>query len=170
MSLFGIQPGERRVLLPALALAFASVGAFALSTIASDTLFVSAFDLGAVSRFYLVATLARGSFALLYGAAASRMTLPRLDGAVLAITAVVMVVAGSVVGQASKPVLYGVCVLLAFSPSLLPLIAFNTATACLIPARPSVWCRWSERRARSGALQSALRLVFWCTLLGQAAC
>jgi hypothetical protein len=133
LALFGIHPGEHRVLWPALALAFASVGAFALATIASDTLFVSAFDLGAVSRFYLVATLARGSFALLYGAAASRITLPRLDAVVLAITAVVMVAAGTLVPHASKLVLYVVCVLVAFSPSLLPLIAFNTASGCFHP-------------------------------------
>jgi hypothetical protein len=133
LALFGIQRGERHVLLPALGLAFASVGAFALSNIASDTLFVSSFDLAAVSRFYLVATLARGSFALLYGAVASRMTLPRLDMLVLAITAAVMIAAGSVVGHAEKSVVYGVCVLLAFSPSLLPLIAFNSASACFHP-------------------------------------
>jgi hypothetical protein len=133
LALFGIQPGERRVLLPALGLAFASVGAFALTNIASDTLFVSAFDLGAVSRFYLVATLARGSFALLYGVAASRLTLPRLDAAVLTLTAAVTIAAGTTVGHASKPLIYAVCVLLAFSPSLLPIIAFNAASACFHP-------------------------------------
>jgi hypothetical protein len=133
LALFGIQSGERGVLVPALGLAFASLGAFALTNIASDTLFVSAFDLGAVSRFYLVATLARGSFALLYGAAASRLTLPRLDGAVLVLTGAVMVAAGTAVGHASASVIYAVCVLLAFSPSVLPLIAFNAASACFHP-------------------------------------
>jgi len=44
---------------PALAFAFLAVGAMTLANIATDTLFVSAFGLGHISRFYIVTALTR---------------------------------------------------------------------------------------------------------------
>jgi hypothetical protein len=52
--LLDVREGEASVVVPVFAFAFLCVGAQMFAVIASDTLLVSTFTLGALSRFYLV--------------------------------------------------------------------------------------------------------------------
>ncbi len=115
---------------PALALAFLAVGAQTLSSIASDTLFVSAFDLGSLSRFYVVTSLLRVVVSLAYGAAAERMRGVRAETGLVAVTAAVTLASGVLARDAERPLLYAICVVLQLLPTLLPLVAMNAALDC----------------------------------------
>ncbi|NUO54604.1 MAG: hypothetical protein HOV80_37670, partial [Polyangiaceae bacterium] len=123
-----------------LALAFACVGANGLSTIAADTLFVSAFSLGDLSRFLGVAAVVRVVASLAYAAVMDRLagSDPRragaIDGAVVALTAALLAGSALLANSSSPAVIYAVCLAQLVLPPLLPLLAFN-ATASLLAAR-----------------------------------
>ena len=129
-SLVGVRPGEGRVVGPALGLAFFCVGAVGLATIASDTLLVSAFDLGAVSRFYVVASAVRVAVAFGYAGLARRFAGARFDAAVMLCAAALMIASAPFARGAGGPLLYGVCVAQIVLPPLLPLVAFNAVMDC----------------------------------------
>lgn len=136
-----IRSGEGRSLLPALAYSFLAVGALGLTTIATDSLFVSTFDLGTVSRFYVVAAVVRVLAALAYAALSRRVVRgagpreeerrhARLDRAVLVATALALGASGLVARGGSSSAIYAINVALLVLPPLLPLMAFNAAMSC----------------------------------------
>lgn len=125
-----MRPGEGRTVAPALLFPLLAVGAMALSTIACDTLFVSAFSLGSLSRFFVVTSVVRVSVALAYGALARRWVGPRADAWFLVATSAMLACTG-VAALSSRPaVVYVVCLLQQFLPPLLPLVAFNAVMSC----------------------------------------
>ncbi len=123
-----------------LALAFVCVGAGGLSTIAADTLFVSVFSLGELSRFLGVSAVVRVAAAFVYAAVVERVARDdarragALDAVVLGLTAALLAASAVVVPGASPTVIYVVCLAQLLVPPLLPLIAFN-ALASLLAAR-----------------------------------
>ena len=133
----GKTSAETALPLAPLALAFACVGANGLSTIAADTIFVSVFSLGDLSRFLGVAAVVRVVASLLYAAIVDRVAGddPRragtLDGAVLAVTILLFGGSALVARSGSPAVLYGLCLAQLVLPPLLPLIAFNAITSLL---------------------------------------
>jgi hypothetical protein len=130
VRLLDVREGEWPSVGPALGLAFLAVGAQTLSSIASDTLFVSAFDLGRLSGFYVVTSLLRVVVSFGYGALAARAKGTRAETGLVALTAAAALVAGLFAPSASRPLLYGICVLLQLLPTLLPLVAMNAAMDC----------------------------------------
>lgn len=133
----GTDTAEARFPWGPLALAFACVGANGLSTIAADTIFVSAFSLGDLSRFLGVAAVIRVVASLLYAAVMDRVAGddPRragsLDGAVIGATVVLMGGSALLARSDSPALLYAVCLAQLLLPPLLPLIAFNAITSLL---------------------------------------
>jgi hypothetical protein len=130
LRLLDVREGEWPAVGPALGLAFLAVGAQTLSIIASDTLFVSAFDLGRLSGFYIVTALLRVAVSLGYGAVAERAPGVRAETGLLALTAASALLSGLTAPTAGKPLLYAVCALLQLLPTLLPLVAMNAAMDC----------------------------------------
>lgn len=128
-----IRPGEGRLLAAALPFAFACVGVQTCAVIASDSLFVSAFDLGHLSRFYLVSGLLRVVVSLGYGMLSSRVSSARSDAGFLALTGASLLLSWGAVGTGLPALLYAVCVLLVLLPSVLPLVAMNTVMDYLDP-------------------------------------
>ncbi|MBK8941836.1 MAG: cyclic nucleotide-binding domain-containing protein [Polyangiaceae bacterium] len=129
----------RRLPVAPLALAFLCVGAGGLGTIAGDTLFVSAFSLGELSRFVGISSLVRVGAAFAYAAVAERLLgadppparAARFDAAIVLLTAATFIAAAIGASSSDKAVLYAVCLALLVFPPLLPLIAFNTAASSL---------------------------------------
>lgn len=126
--LLDVREGEWPSVLPALALAFLAVGAQTLCAIASDTLFVSAFDLGRLSGFYIVTSILRVAVSLTYGALAERARGARAEVALFTLTAAVAVASGLLAH--ARPLLYATCATLQLLPTLLPLVAMNGAMDC----------------------------------------
>lgn len=134
-KVLGLGPGELGELLPALVVAFACVGANGLSTIAGDTLFVSAFSISDLSRFYVVSAIVRVVTSLGFAAIAQRFVgRPGFDPAVVATTGATLLVSALASGSHVPSVVYLVCIAQLVLPPLLPLIAFN-ATAGALDAR-----------------------------------
>ena len=144
LVLLGLRPVDRPIAGPALAYAFLGVGSMSLAGIAADTLFVSAFDLGAISRFYVVTAATRFAAAAGYaalarwvGGGAARAAPrapgggPRLDAALLVATAASTAAAGVLAGGASRSLLYAICVALLVLPPLLPLMIFKAVASSL---------------------------------------
>ncbi|APR83092.1 cAMP protein kinase regulatory chain [Minicystis rosea] len=130
LRLLDVREGEWPSVAPALSLAFLTVGAQTLATIAADTLFVSAFDLGRLSGFYVVTSLLRVGVSLGYGAVAERAPGVRAETGLLALTASATLAAGLLAHGAAPPLLYVLCVVLQLLPTLLPLVAMNAAMDC----------------------------------------
>jgi hypothetical protein len=130
LRLLDVRDGEWPSVGPALGLAFLAVGAQTLASIASDTLFVSAFDLGSLSGFYVVTSLLRVVVSLGYGAVADRAPGVRAETGLVAVTAAALVLSGLLAPGAPPPLLYGLCALLQLLPTLLPLVAMNAALDC----------------------------------------
>lgn len=130
LRLLDVQEGEWPSVAPALGLSFLAVGALTLCTIASDTLFVSAFDLGRLSGFYVVTALLRVAVSVAYGAVAERARGVRAEVSLLVGTAAITLLAALLAHGASRPLLYAICVLLSTVPTLLPLVAVNAAMDC----------------------------------------
>lgn len=130
LRLLDVREGEWPAVGPALGLASLAVGAQTLSIIASDTLFVSAFDLGRLSGFYIVTALLRVAVSLAYGAVAERAAGVRAETGLLGLTALCALASGLLAHTASQAVLYAVCALLQLLPTLLPLVAMNAAMDC----------------------------------------
>jgi hypothetical protein len=128
--LLDVRPDEWRAVGPALGLAFLAVGAQTLATIASTSLFVSAFASGQLSGFYVVTALLRVGISLGYGVVVDRLRGARADTALLAVTAATTIASGLFAHAAGRPLLYAVCVLLQVLPTLLPLAAMNAAMDC----------------------------------------
>lgn len=131
-------PSERMPRAP-LALAFLCVGANGLSSIAADTLFVSAFSLGQLAQFVGVSALVRVAASFLYAALSERILgsdppparAARLDAWVVAITAAGFALSAIASASSSLPVIYAVCLAQLVLPPLLPLVAFNTTAGAL---------------------------------------
>ncbi len=119
------RPGEGKVLLPAFAFAFLCIGAQTLAFIASDSLFVTAFSLGDLSRFYLVSSVARTVVSVAYGAFAGRGA--KADLRLLVGTGMALGGAFALTRVPSSIALYAACVVLVTLPSLLPLVAMSAA-------------------------------------------
>ncbi|EYF07549.1 cyclic nucleotide-binding domain-containing protein [Chondromyces apiculatus] len=130
-ALIDLRRGDGPIVLPAAGVAFLGVGAMSLAGIAADTLFVSAFDLGQISRFYVVTSGVRFAAALGYAALLRRYEGPRLDGALLLVTATSIGVAALLSQRATGALLYAICVSLLVLPPLLPLITFRAVLGTL---------------------------------------
>jgi hypothetical protein len=129
LSLLGLREGDGATAWPALGYAFLGVGSMFVAGIAADTLFVSAFDLGAISRFYVITAAVRFVAAAAYAALARRGNTARLDAALLAATAASTAAAGALAQGASRALLYGICIALVVLPPLLPLMVFNAVAS-----------------------------------------
>ncbi|NUP07953.1 MAG: cyclic nucleotide-binding domain-containing protein [Polyangiaceae bacterium] len=122
-----------------LLLAFVCVGASGLSAIAGDTLFLSAFSLGELSRFVGVSALVRVVASLVYAALferwASRDPSPRhaakFDASVIALAAGGFVVTSWGATLGGPIATYAVCLAQLVLPPILPLIAFNAIASAL---------------------------------------
>ncbi|HEY4116766.1 MAG TPA: hypothetical protein VGM56_02870, partial [Byssovorax sp.] len=125
-----IQPGEGRTVLPALAYVFLAIGALLIANIAADSLFVTTFSLGTLSRFLIVSSVVRVFVAIGYAWLATRAAGPKLDAAVLALTAASAAASGLLARAPSDAVVYGIAVAQLLFPPLLPLIASNAAMSC----------------------------------------
>ncbi len=120
-------------------LALLAVGANSLSSIAADTIFVSAFSLGELSRFVGISALVRVASSFAYAAIVERALgahpdprkASRLDGAVMLATAAAFVLSAVVAHTSDKRLLYAVCIAQLVLPPLLPLVAFNATTSTL---------------------------------------
>ncbi|MEJ7733451.1 MAG: hypothetical protein WKG00_30185 [Polyangiaceae bacterium] len=129
LALVGVRPGEGRTVAPALCLAFLAVGSMSLAAIAADTLFVSTFSLGALSRFFVISSVVRFVAALAYGALLARSPGARVDTALLVACAATLGASALVAGGGPTSV-YAVSLVALLLPPLLPLVAFNAITAC----------------------------------------
>ncbi|HVY48857.1 MAG TPA: hypothetical protein VHB21_23370, partial [Minicystis sp.] len=118
------------LVMPALAFAFLAVGAQLVTTIASDSLFVSTFSLGALSRFLIVSSIVRVFVAFGYAGLSTRLGGARLDALVLAATAVEAAASGFFARSDAPVAIYAVCSAQLLLPPLLPLIAVNAAMSC----------------------------------------
>lgn len=125
-----VRDGEWPTVAPALAFAFLAVGASTLATIASRTLFVSAFDVGQLSQFFVLTSIAKVAVSLGYGALSQRANGSRFDVGFLILTAASMLASGALGDTGNKALLYAICVVLQLLPTLLPLIAMNAAMDC----------------------------------------
>ena len=128
--LLDVRPGEWNAVGPALAMASLAVGAQTLATIASTSLFISAFASGQLSGFYIVTALLRVAVSLGYGVLAERLCSARADTGLLGVTAGATLAAGLLAHAAARPLLYVICVVLQVLPTLLPLAAMNAAMDC----------------------------------------
>ena len=130
--------GERLPKTPLL-LAVLAVGASSLSSIAADTIFVSAFSLGDLSRFVGISAVVRVASSFAYAAIADRMLganpdprkAARLDSAVLIAAALAFALSATFAHSSDKRILYAVCLAQLVLPPLLPLVAFNATTSTL---------------------------------------
>jgi hypothetical protein len=130
LAALGVQSGEGRLVVPALALAFLSVGASTLASIGSDALFVSTFSLGELSRFLVLSSAIRVALAAAFASLASREAGPRFDAVFLITTSAVMGASGLVGFGAAPSLIYATCTVLVLLPPLLPLVAFNAVLSC----------------------------------------
>jgi hypothetical protein len=133
-DLVDLRPGEARAVLPALALAFLGLGMNGLAQIAADTIFVSAFDLGQLSRFFVVSSVVRVVVTFGFGALARRLRVGRrtgtFDAAAVGTAAATMLATGLLARSSTPTVLYAVCIAQIVFPSLVPLVAMNAAMDC----------------------------------------
>jgi hypothetical protein len=130
LSILDVREGEQTAVAPALALAFLAVGAQTLAAIASDTLFVSGFDLGRLSGFYVVTSIARVVVSLAYGAIAAKARGARAETGLVAVAGATALVAALTAHAAPHELLYVICAALAVVPTLLPLVAVSAAMDC----------------------------------------
>lgn len=128
--LLDVRPGEWNAVAPALGFAFLAVGAQTLATIASTSLFVSAFASGQLSGFYVVTALLRVAVSLGYGVVVDRLRGARADTGLILAAAASTMASGLCTHVASRPLLYALCVVLQVLPTLLPLAAMNAALDC----------------------------------------
>src|SRR5262245_58495779 len=125
LSALGVQSGEVRVVKPALAFAFLAVGATTLAAIGSDSLFVSTFSLGELSRFLVLSSAIRVALAAAFASLVSRSIGPRFDAIFLLITSALMGAAGLLGFSRAPSLIYASCTVLLLLPPLLPVVAFN---------------------------------------------
>lgn len=124
---FDVRKGEWVEAWPVIALAAAAVFAQTLALIASDALFVSTFDLGALPRFFVMVALAKTALAIAYGAASSKKTRRgRPETHLFAIAAAVML-ASIPLHDGGRVAIYATCLALQIVPTMLPLAAMNAA-------------------------------------------
>ncbi|HTJ84902.1 MAG TPA: hypothetical protein VL400_24460, partial [Polyangiaceae bacterium] len=121
-----------------IALAFACVGASNLAQIAGDTLFVSAFSLGDLSKLVGASAVVRVAASLAYAYLAERVgrggdarKTARFDGAILAACAALSLGSAALARADTRATTLAACLVQLVLPPLLPLIAFNAATASL---------------------------------------
>ncbi len=100
---------------PLMAVAFFVVAAQVLTTIAADTVFVTAFDLEQISGFIVVASIARVAFTFAYGALA-RSRGARSEQAALVAIGVLTAVLAVLLRFRWPPLVYAICVLLLVVP------------------------------------------------------
>jgi len=122
-----------------IALAFACVGATNLSQIAGDTLFVAAFSLGDLSKLVGASAVVRVVASVAYAFAAERAggghgnprRVARFDAGLLGAAAALSLGSAVLARSGSRAAILVACLLQLVLPPLLPLIAFNAATATL---------------------------------------
>lgn len=116
-------------------LAFCCVGANGLGGIAGDALFVTAFSLGALSKFVGIAALVRVASSFAYAAIVERIldrdpspeAAARVDAGFAAVAALGFVASAIGATSESPSILYAVCLAQLVLPPILPLVAFNAA-------------------------------------------
>jgi hypothetical protein len=113
--LIDIRAGEGRLVAPIAALGFVVIAAQVLTTIASDTIFVTKFSLGDLSGFIAVTAVTRVLLTFAYGAVA-RHRGPRVAGALLVTVGAVTATLGDVVRTRSHTTVYAACVTLLIVP------------------------------------------------------
>lgn len=122
-----------------LALAFFCVGANGLASIAGDTLFVSVFSLGELSRFVALSAIVRVAASFGYAAIAdgllgsdpSPRRAARLDAVFVGLTGLGFLVSAIAAATEARAAIYAVCLAQVILPPILPLIAFNTTASAL---------------------------------------
>jgi len=122
-----------------LLLAFLCVGANGLGAIASDTIFVSTFSLGELSRFVGVSAIVRVVASFAYAALFERLLghdpsperAARLDAVVVGGACVTFAASALFATSDNPSILYAVCLAQLVLSPLLPLIAFNTTASAL---------------------------------------
>src|SRR5687768_13806467 len=97
---------------------------------ASDALLVSAFSLGAVSRFYILSSILRVASAFAYATLTRSRGGPDADRAVLLAATATMAASSLAAESGSEAAIYAACAAAQIVPPLLPLVAFNAAMAC----------------------------------------
>lgn len=115
------------------------MGANSLGAIAADTIFVSTFSLGELSRYVAISAVLRvvASFAYAWGTERvlgprpSQLRAARFDAALVAAAGLSFFVTALFAASPSRAALYAVCVAQLVLPPLLPLVAFNATTASL---------------------------------------
>src|SRR5437868_4846792 len=125
-----VRPGELGAIAPALLFAFATVAMQGLAMVAADTLFVTTFDLGDLSRFVVVSSVIRVVVTLAYGALGKRARGPRADAITVGAAAATMLASGVLAHSSSRAIVYAVCVAQLLVPQLAPLVAMNAAMDC----------------------------------------
>ncbi|HEY8091954.1 MAG TPA: hypothetical protein VIF09_29030, partial [Polyangiaceae bacterium] len=126
LRFFDLRRGEGRLAAPAMALALLVFTAQVLAMIASDAMFVTTFDLGALSGFMVVAALARVALTFAYTAVA-RGGGARRGAVLLAGAAAVTTALGSALALGSRPAVYASCVALL----IVPVAAGDAASAAM---------------------------------------
>ncbi|HTQ45633.1 MAG TPA: hypothetical protein VMI75_22895, partial [Polyangiaceae bacterium] len=131
---FDVRPGEGRLVAPAMVVALLVVASQVLAVIVSDTVFVTAFDLGQLSGFIVVAAIARVILTLGYGAVARWAHAGPLRGVALGIVgAMTCALALALVQRGSSPaVVYAACTALLAVP-----VAAQEAVSVSIEAFPA---------------------------------
>jgi hypothetical protein len=124
---------ESKLPLSPLLLSFLCVGANGLAGIAADTVFLSTFSLGELSRLIGVSAAIRVILAFAYAGVSSRLEQRRgpssvVDFGVVISTLGLAVLGALALGSSARAVHYAVCLLALTLPSLLPLVAFNATT------------------------------------------
>lgn len=124
---------ESKLPLSPLLLSFLCVGANGLAGIAADTVFLSSFSLGELSRLIGVSAAIRVVLAFGYAGVSSRLEQRRGPSSVVDFGVVFSALSISVLGalalaSSARAVHYAVCLLALTVPSLLPLVAFNATT------------------------------------------
>jgi hypothetical protein len=111
-----VRPGEWRLVAPAMVVALLVVASQLLAQIVLDTVFVTAFDLGQLSGFIVVASVARVVLTLAYGVVARLSHAGPLRGAALAVVGVLTGALALVLRSPSPALLYAGCTALLIVP------------------------------------------------------
>lgn len=111
-----MRPGEGRLVAPAMVVALLVVAAQVLAVIASDTVFVTAFDLGQLSGFIVVSSVARVVLTLGYGALARGSHAGALRGAALLVVGGITGALALVLRAPSPALVYAGCAALLVVP------------------------------------------------------
>ena len=125
-SLVDVRRHERGLLTAAISFAFLSVASAIVARAVGDALFLTAYPLASIPRFFIVSNIALIGGAMLYSSLV-RVVRP----VTLNVTGVAILAASMIAGRAVLPAeeaswgLYGLCVWLAVAPPLLNILCWN---------------------------------------------